>query len=218
MNIKDKNIQTEICDQEVGNIYNNKRSFYVVIVALVVVFFVVAILYIISINQNSVIPQSTTKQSTSSTSNQNQTTNSANVNNPIDKYQDWKDCENIGLAISLKIPQSWTCINRDVGTNWGFMILEGDSLTVEIENEGRGFGCMGYSGCSDSQIFDSNMISISLETTNNIDQYMFGVFKDNTDERPYGGVYITYDEIHERKMTESEENTLFMILDSMKRL
>ena len=182
---------------------NNKSLLY-----LMIVISLITVAYFLIFKDNNIfVSQPTT----------NQATNSASTNNLKDPYENWKDCENTGLVLSLKVPQTWTCTNNDVGPNRGFITLKNNSFTIEIENAGRSFGCMDSSDCSDTKIYESNLISIYLETVNNVDQYMFGIFKDNTDVRSYGGVKVIYKGINERKMSENEKEILFMILDSMER-
>lgn len=142
------------------------------------------------------------KESSESTSLQNQ-------------YDGWKECRNFGLNLSLRVPSNWECNSNEVVHNIGDVIITGDKFQIEIENIGRSFGCMVDNTCTDVQIYDRDIISLHLVSFSGIDSYMFGIFKDNLENRSYGGILVKYEGIGERKMTPNEEIILFKVLDSL---
>lgn len=133
----------------------------------------------------------------------------------VGQYSGWKDCRNFGLNLSFKIPGNWECESNEVAHNTGFITITGDNFHIEIENIGRTFGCMEDIICKDMQIYDRDIISLDLVTYSGIDKYLYGIFEDSPQNRSYGGVYVTYERIGERKMTADEEKTLFKVLDSL---
>ena len=140
---------------------------------------------------------------------------------PANPYINWNQCENSILALSIKFPPAWTCEveenNDSPAGPLGEISITGNNFAWEISNYPQGYGCNLAPNCTHTEIYDGNLITIYLLTDNGEDKYMFGVFKDNSDDRSYGGIRITYEDINSRKMTAEEKDTLIKMLDSMVR-
>jgi hypothetical protein len=128
-----------------------------------------------------------------------------------------KYCGSIDLKIRTLVPSDWTCTTDTLQPGFGNLTLSNSLINISIDNTGREYGCNMESDCTQEPYYSSPLIDLLALKKDNKNKYIFGVFKDSTEEKQYGGMMITYSDIENKSLTDTEKNQLNQVLNALER-